>query len=198
MRHARACRRHPTSCLLNCIKAVNSRAEPSHHHAEIHRQVPLARPRRTRHDARAVRTPPSNAKARHIGRALDLSLNHIASPDLPLSSAIDDYLTLRFFRGFLPAVGNNLILNVLAFVERAQARPFHGRDMHEHIFAAALRLDKAITLGRVEPLYSASSHISLQVVSRSPKPTNAGVTFALGMIPIPEIALRRYPGSRFR
>jgi hypothetical protein len=104
----------------------------------------------------------------------------------------------EILRGFLPAVRNNLILNVLAFVERAQARPFHGRDMHEHIFAAALRLDKAITLGRVEPLYSASSHISLQVVSRSPKPTNAGVTFALGMIPIPEIALGRYPGRRFR
>jgi len=65
---------------------------------------------------------------------------------------------LEVFRGFFTAVGDDLILNVLAFVECAQPGPLHGRDVNEHILATALRLDKAVTFGRVEPLYSACSH----------------------------------------
>ena len=65
---------------------------------------------------------------------------------------------LEIFSRFLAAIGDNFILNVLAFVERAQPGPLDRGDVHEHILAAALRLDKAVTFGRVEPLHSACSH----------------------------------------
>jgi hypothetical protein len=34
--------------------------------------------------------------------------------------------------------------------------------VHEHILAAALRLNETVSFGRVEPLHSALSHISLR------------------------------------
>ena len=67
-------------------------------------------------------------------------------------------LHLEIFRQFLAAIGDDFVLNVLAFVERAQSGALDGGDVNEHILATALRLDKAITLGRVEPLHSACSH----------------------------------------
>src|SRR5262245_59260926 len=38
---------------------------------------------------------------------------------------------------------------------------FDGTDVYEHIFAAALRLNEPVTLGRIEPLHSAGSHAGL-------------------------------------
>ena len=64
----------------------------------------------------------------------------------------------QIFRCALAAVLNDLVLNILAFIERAQPGPLDRGDVHEHILAAALRLDKAVTLGRVEPLHRACSH----------------------------------------
>ena len=69
-----------------------------------------------------------------------------------------DLFSLKLLCRFPAAIGNDLILNVLAFIERAQPGPLNRGDVHEHILAAALRLDKAVTLGRVEPLHSACSH----------------------------------------
>src|SRR5262249_33141601 len=71
-------------------------------------------------------------------------------------------LRFKIFRRLFAAISDDFILNVLAFVERAQPGPLHGGDVNEHILATALRLDKAVTFGRVDPLTSAFRH------SRSP------------------------------
>src|SRR5262245_60116850 len=62
------------------------------------------------------------------------------------------------FRRLLAAVADDLILHGLPLVEGGQARALDSRDMDEHVLAAALRLDKAVTLGRVEPLHGSGSH----------------------------------------
>src|SRR5690606_13825348 len=53
---------------------------------------------------------------------------------------------LRAFRTF-----DNLELHRLSFVQCAKARALDGREMHEHVRAAAT-LDEAVALGVVEPL----------------------------------------------
>ena len=67
-------------------------------------------------------------------------------------------LHLEVFGRFFAAVRHDFIFNLLAFVEIAQSGALDSRDVNEHILAAALRLDKAVTFGRVEPLHSACSH----------------------------------------
>jgi hypothetical protein len=62
------------------------------------------------------------------------------------------------FRRFLALVGNEFVFDYCAFIEGGQARPLNGGDMHEHIFAAALRLNEAISLSRIEPLHCTCWH----------------------------------------
>src|SRR5712691_11053181 len=62
------------------------------------------------------------------------------------------------FRRFLPAVAHDFILNGLPLVEGAQSRALDRGNVHEYVLAAALRLNEAITLGRVEPLHGTGSH----------------------------------------
>src|SRR5580658_3926924 len=60
---------------------------------------------------------------------------------------------------------------LLALVQRAEARTFHGRDVHEDVGAAVIRLNEAEALGGVEPLHGASRHGSLSLpckCSRAP------------------------------
>src|SRR5688572_14436586 len=64
----------------------------------------------------------------------------------------------EFSGGFLAAVGDHFVFDLRAFIERAQAGLLDRRDVQKHVLAAAVRLDEAITLGRVEPLNSTSSH----------------------------------------
>src|SRR5215212_5672841 len=59
------------------------------------------------------------------------------------------------------ALGGDLVVDLLAFVEAVQARTLDRADMHEHILAAVTRLDESETLGGVEPLHRTSSHHSL-------------------------------------
>src|SRR5690606_18102586 len=49
---------------------------------------------------------------------------------------------------------------LLAFVQRVHAGALDGRDVHEHIVAAVIRLDEAVALGRVEPLHGSSRHFA--------------------------------------
>src|SRR5262249_38228952 len=49
----------------------------------------------------------------------------------------------------------------LTFVERGQAGALDRGDMDEYVFAAVLRLNESIALGRVEPFHGASSHLGL-------------------------------------
>jgi signal transduction histidine kinase len=57
-------------------------------------------------------------------------------------------------------------LNALSFVERRQSGTFDGTDVYEHIFSTALRLNEPVTLGRIEPLHSAGSHVRLLLESK--------------------------------
>src|SRR3954464_1400678 len=65
------------------------------------------------------------------------------------------------------SIGDDLKVDVLAFVQRAQAGALNSRDVHEHIFAAARRLNEAITLRRVEPLNRSASHAAPPVCEKS-------------------------------
>src|SRR5258708_2687221 len=61
----------------------------------------------------------------------------------------------------LAAIADELILDPLTVVERAKAGALHRRDVYEHILAAVGRLDEAVAFGRVEPLHSSASHLSI-------------------------------------
>src|SRR5262249_24058026 len=50
------------------------------------------------------------------------------------------------------------ILNGLAFIERAQSRTLHRRNMDEHVLAAGLRLNESIAFCWVEPLHGPCRH----------------------------------------
>jgi hypothetical protein len=53
-------------------------------------------------------------------------------------------LDLEVFRGVLPAIVHEFILNTLPLVQSAQAGTFDRRDMDEHILASTLRLNEPI------------------------------------------------------
>ena len=68
----------------------------------------------------------------------------------------------KVLRGRPPAVLHDFKLDALTFIQRTQSSPLNCRDVYEYIFAAALRLNKPISLLRVEPLNSALSHYLLR------------------------------------
>ena len=51
------------------------------------------------------------------------------------------------------------IFNHLPLIETAEAGSFDRGDVDEHIFAATLRLNKSISLLRIEPLHGTFRHI---------------------------------------
>src|SRR5690349_18408346 len=55
-------------------------------------------------------------------------------------------------------VGLDVELDLLAFVQAAQARRFHGRDMDKHVLAAIVGRDEAKTFCAVEEFYGATRH----------------------------------------
>src|SRR5882757_4466182 len=67
---------------------------------------------------------------------------------------------LELARGHLAAalVALKLVRDLLTFVQRAEARTFDGRDVHEDVVAAVIGLDEAEALGGVEPLHGTASH----------------------------------------
>jgi len=48
------------------------------------------------------------------------------------------------------------------FGQRRKARFFNGRDIDEHVLGAPIRLDKTVTLGRIEPLNRSTWHCRLR------------------------------------
>src|SRR5580704_8502227 len=54
------------------------------------------------------------------------------------------------FCGRLAAIADDLVLDLLAFIEGAEACALYGRDVDEHVLAATLRLNEAVALGGVE------------------------------------------------
>jgi hypothetical protein len=59
---------------------------------------------------------------------------------------------------------NNFVFDHLPFIEGTQARTFNRRDMNEDVLAsAAVRLNEAITLLRIEPLHRAARHRPISI-----------------------------------
>jgi hypothetical protein len=47
------------------------------------------------------------------------------------------------------AIGYDLVADLLAFTQRSKSGTLYGADVHEHVVAAVIRLNKAEALGRV-------------------------------------------------
>jgi hypothetical protein len=56
------------------------------------------------------------------------------------------------------AIGDDFVADLLAFTQRSKASAFDGADVHEYVVATVIRLDKAVALGRVKPLYGSHAH----------------------------------------
>jgi hypothetical protein len=65
---------------------------------------------------------------------------------------------LGFRRGFSP-IFHLFIAHLGTLVEAAEASSFHGRDVHEHVFSAAVGLNKSKALCRIEPLHRTCRHV---------------------------------------
>ena len=62
------------------------------------------------------------------------------------------------FRRCLSFARDFLVLDNLSLVEAAEAGFLDSRDVNEHIFAAALRLNKSVPFLRIEPLDRADGY----------------------------------------
>src|SRR5258708_3189971 len=82
----------------------------------------------------------------------------------PLAGSADQR---QITRRFLAAIAHDLVLDLLAFVEPRQAGPLDRRDMDEHVLAAGIRLDEAVTLLRIEPLDRTRSHVGLREIRKA-------------------------------
>ena len=59
-----------------------------------------------------------------------------------------------------PLAGSLRNLPVISELEwAAQSRFLNSRNVHEDVFAAVVRLDKSVTLGRVEPFHYTCRHV---------------------------------------
>src|ERR1700724_1740767 len=55
-------------------------------------------------------------------------------------------------------VGNDFVGDLLAFLQIAQSRLFHGADVDEHVLAAVVWLYEAVSFVRIKPLHGSRSH----------------------------------------
>src|SRR6202035_5775572 len=65
----------------------------------------------------------------------------------------------EIFRGCFSAVFLLFIAHLGTFIEGAQAGFFDGRNVHEHILAAAVGLNESKTFGRIKPLHRPCRHV---------------------------------------
>ena len=77
-------------------------------------------------------------------------------------------LDLEVAGGLLAAITDYFVLDALAFIERAQPGALDRGNMHEHIFAAALRLNEPKSLIRIEPLHCTACHNLSPLVALTP------------------------------
>src|SRR6476646_828540 len=66
----------------------------------------------------------------------------------------------QIFRRFLAAARDYVEGDLVAFPQ-VNAGALDGRNMDENVLATAVRRDKPVTLGRVEPLHSTTRHVAL-------------------------------------
>src|ERR1700761_778119 len=72
----------------------------------------------------------------------------------------------QIFRRRFAAVVLLFVAHLGALIEAAEAGPFHGRDVHKHVLAAVVGLNKSVTLGRVKPLDSTCRHVRTPLTYR--------------------------------
>jgi hypothetical protein len=65
---------------------------------------------------------------------------------------------LQIAGGLLATLGYDFEADLLALVQRAHAGALHGRDVHEHIFRAIVRLNEAVALLGVKEFHSSFRH----------------------------------------
>ena len=58
----------------------------------------------------------------------------------------------------IAAINFGIERDLLTFAKAVEARPLQRRDVYEHVLATVVRLDKAVTFGRVEELYDSCLH----------------------------------------
>src|SRR5262245_39482761 len=73
------------------------------------------------------------------------------------SVASSDHLEMAGAR--LAALGDQIIADLLRFVERRQTSALDGADMDEHVLRAIIRLDEAEALLGIEPFDFACRHM---------------------------------------
>src|ERR1700686_1184422 len=56
------------------------------------------------------------------------------------------------------AICHDLVADLLAFTQRSKSGALYGADVHEHVVATVIRLNKAEALGRVKPLHGSHAH----------------------------------------
>ena len=71
-----------------------------------------------------------------------------------------DLERLQIDRGGLALLGVALFFerNLLTVIQTRKAGPLDGRDVYEHVGAAIVRSDEAVTLGAIEPFDAAVRH----------------------------------------
>jgi hypothetical protein len=80
-------------------------------------------------------------------------------------------------RGELAALGHDVIVDALTFVEGRHAGALDGADVNEHILRAIRRGDKAETFLRVEELNGTCGHVGLLTCSIDRALTIEGAAF---------------------
>src|SRR5258707_2744551 len=80
--------------------------------------------------------------------------------DSTRSTSPESLLTVVLSGNRICTAGNLFIADLGPLIEAAEARSLYCRDMHKHVLAAAVGLNKPIPLGGIEPLHSTCRHVS--------------------------------------
>src|SRR5215469_4829018 len=81
--------------------------------------------------------------------------------------------------------------DLLAFVQGAHARRFHGSGMDEHVLAAAFRRDEAKALGGIEEFHGSDSHMIVPAKISAP----AECRYGTGVSGLQGRKFNRCPGA---
>src|SRR5262245_12039066 len=99
-------------------------------------------------------------RRRHSGHRdlLGRSKSSNARPARRLAERRSEALKVR--GGELAALAHDLVADLLPLAQAAHAGTLDGRNMHEHVFAAVIRLNEAETLLGIEKLDCPLSHVA--------------------------------------
>src|SRR5258706_10752177 len=100
---------------------------------------------------------------RRTGMAKEEGPAHDAGP--PRRTGLPLAAVAQVRGGFLAALADDVVADLLALAERAHAGALDRGDMDEDVLAAAGRLDEAKALGGVEEFHDACSHLSVSLVN---------------------------------